>query len=152
MSWWSWLSGGAASLGSDIYDGFHGVYTSVVGDGQAAINEAEKVGGQIASDASGFTTSIFLNWFFSLIVYPIVNAVEWVMIEIVSTVMKGVGIFIGLIFAIPDGLTLWFENHIISVGIASPIALSLAIGIILIIAIGIGLALAKILQMIIQEA
>ena len=65
--------------------------------------------------------------------------------------MKGVGIFLGLIFALPDGLAVWFQNHIISLGIASPIAASISIGIVLIVAVGIGLLILKLIQLIVQE-
>ena len=151
MSWWSWLSGGAASLGSDVYGGFHDVYSAVMGAGTTAITEAEKLGGEAEQYTSNFTTSIFLNWFFTLIVYPIVNVVEWVMKEFVGLIMKGVGILLGLIFALPDGLAVWFQNHIISLGIASPIAASISIGIVLIVAVGIGLLILKLIQLIVQE-
>ena len=152
MSWWSWISGGAASLGSDIYGGFDTVYTATIGAGTTGITDAEKLGGQIASDASGFTTSIFLNWFFQLIIYPVVHVVSWIMGEVVGALMKGVAVIVGLIFALPDGIVIWLEDHIISMGIASPIALSIAIGIILVVSIGIGLILIKGIQLIVQEA
>ncbi len=152
MSWWSWLSGGAASLGSDIYGGFSTVYKSVIGAGTTGITEAEKLGGQAQSYMGNFTTSLFMNWFFNLIIYPVIHVVEWVMGEIVGVLMKGVAIIVGLIFALPDGIVIWMEDHIISMGIASPIALSLAIGIILVVSIGIGLVLIKGIQLIVQEA
>lgn len=152
MSWWSVIGSAIDSVGSDIHHAFTTVYKAVVGAGSGAITEAEKVGGQIANDASTFTTSIFLNWFFTLIIDPIVNAIEWVMEEAVGEIMKGLGTILGLIFALPDGLVLWFTDHITNLGIASPIALSLAIGIILVISIAIGLALLKAIQLIVQEA
>ena len=145
MSWWS-------ALGSDIYGAFNEVKNAVIGTGSTIITGAEKVGGQLASDVSGFTTSIFMNWFFVLIIYPVVDTFEWVMEEIVGKVMYGVGVFLGLVFALPDGLVIWFQGHIENLGIASPIALSFAIGIILVVSLAIGLAILKGIQYIVQEA
>lgn len=151
MSWWSSVSGGVSSLGSDIYNGFSTVYNAVSGVTSSGISYLEKQGGQMAKNTSVFTQSIFLNWFFELIVYPVVDVGDTIILESTVLIMKGVGIFLGLIFAIPDGIAIWFEGHIVSLGMASPIASSISFGIILVIGVGTVLLIFKILQLVLQE-
>lgn len=145
MSWFG-------SLWGDVSGAFSTVYKAVVGAGETAVTDGEQVGGQLAKDTSGFTTSLFVNWFIQLIIHPVVKAIGWIMVEIVLELMKVIGSILGAIFALPDGLAIWFQYHIEGFGIASPIAMSIAIGIILVVSIGIGLLILKGIRYIAEEA
>ena len=133
-------------LFGDITNAFHTVYNEVMGGANFAINGATYLGGQLMSATSGFTTSIFLNWFLILIIKPIVNFIGWVMQYVVREIMYGVASVIAGIFAVPNGLAQYFENHLSGLGIAGPIALSFALGLIFMVSLAIGFVIFTIVK------